>query len=101
MKWLKTKDNQQPTLSVEQQRSEKLAQMGAQLWASRQEQGLSLEEMVVMTRIPRRLLQAIEEGNLNDLPEPIYIQGLYVYLILKSNRAMPNNLTFQMPPLTA
>ncbi|MFK0734950.1 MAG: helix-turn-helix domain-containing protein [Gloeotrichia echinulata GP01] len=76
MKWLKTKDNQQPTFSVEQQRSEKLAQMGAQLWASRQEQGLSLEEMVVMTRIPRRLLQAIEEGNLNDLPEPIYIQGL-------------------------
>ncbi|MFM8008049.1 MAG: helix-turn-helix domain-containing protein, partial [Dolichospermum sp.] len=25
---------------------------------------------------PRRLLQAIEEGNLSDLPEPIYIQGL-------------------------
>ncbi len=32
--------------------------------------------MVILTRIPRRLLQAIEEGNLEDLPEPIYIQGL-------------------------
>jgi cytoskeletal protein RodZ len=76
MKWLKRKDSVQPPVSIEQQRSAKLAEMGAQLGASRQERGLSLEEMVVMTRIPRRLLQAIEEGNLNDLPEPIYIQGL-------------------------
>lgn len=76
MKWLKKNDDQQPKLSVEQQRAEKLAEMGAQLWASRQEQGLSLEEVVALTRIPKRLLQAIEEGNLDDLPEPIYIQGL-------------------------
>jgi cytoskeletal protein RodZ len=76
MTWFKKKNNQPPTLSVEQQRSEKLAEIGAQLWASRQEKGLSLEEVVVLTRIPKRLLQAIEEGNLNDLPEPIYIQGL-------------------------
>ncbi|MBD2346159.1 helix-turn-helix domain-containing protein [Anabaena subtropica] len=76
MKWLKRKQDAQPQLSVEQQRAEKIAELGAQLWASRQERGLSLEEMVAMTKIPRRLLQAIEEGNLNDLPEPIYIQGL-------------------------
>lgn len=76
MKWLrKKKNNDQAVLSLEQQRSEKLAEMGAQLWASRQEQGLSLEEVVILTKIPRRLLQAIEEGNLNDLPEPVYIQG--------------------------
>lgn len=76
MTWFRRKNNQPQTLSVEQQRAEKLAEIGAQLWASRQEQGLSLEEVVVMTRIPKRLLQAIEEGNLNELPEPIYIQGL-------------------------
>jgi cytoskeletal protein RodZ len=76
MKWLKRKQDEQPQLSLDQQRAEKLAELGAQLWASRQEKGLSLEEMVAITRIPRRLLQAIEEGNLNDLPEPIYIQGL-------------------------
>jgi cytoskeletal protein RodZ len=76
MKWLRKKNNHQPSLSLEQQRAEKLAEMGAQLWALRQEQGLSLEQVVALTRIPRRLLQAIEEGNLNDLPEPVYIQGL-------------------------
>jgi cytoskeletal protein RodZ len=76
MKWLSRKDNQPPTLSVEQQRAEKLAEIGGQLWASRQEQGLSLEEVVALTRIPKRLLQAIEEGNLEELPEPVYIQGL-------------------------
>lgn len=76
MKWLRRKDAQQITPSIEQQRSEKLAELGSQLWTSRQEKGLSLEEMVALTRIPRRLLQAIEEGNLEDLPEPIYIQGL-------------------------
>jgi len=76
MKWPRKKNNQQPPLSLEQQRSQKLAEIGAQLWALRQEQGLSLEQMVVLTMIPRRLLQAIEEGNLNDLPEPVYIQGL-------------------------
>lgn len=76
MKWLRKKNNHQPSLSLEQQRAEKLAELGAQLWALRQEQGLSLDQVVVLTKIPRRLLQAIEEGNVNDLPEPVYIQGL-------------------------
>lgn len=76
MKWPTKKNNHQPSLLLEQQRSEKLAELGAQLLALRQEQGLSLEQVVALTRIPRRLLQAIEAGNLNDLPEPIYIQGL-------------------------
>ncbi len=76
MKWPRKKNNQQPPLSLEQQRSQKLAEIGARLWALRQEQGLSLEQVVVLTMIPRRLLQAIEEGNLDDLPEPVYIQGL-------------------------
>src|SRR5215211_3166611 len=75
MKWLRKKNNHQPSLSLEQQRTEKLAELGAQLWALRQEQGLSLEQVVILTRIPQRLLQAIEEGNLNELPEPVYIQG--------------------------
>lgn len=76
MKWFNRKDNQPAPLSVDQQRAEKLAEIGGQLWAARQEQGLSLEEVVILTRIPKRLLQAIEEGNLEELPEPVYIQGL-------------------------
>ncbi|MDZ8184644.1 MAG: DUF4115 domain-containing protein [Nostoc sp. ChiSLP02] len=76
MKWPRKKNDRQPPLSLEEQRSQKLAEIGAQLWASRQEQGLSLEQVVMLTMIPQRLLQAIEEGNVNDLPEPVYIQGL-------------------------
>lgn len=75
MKSQKSKDDNQPIVSVEQLRSEKLASLGGQLWVKRTEQGLSLDEMVEMTMISRRLLQAIEEGNLDDLPEPIYIRG--------------------------
>ncbi|AFY44565.1 RodZ domain-containing protein [Nostoc sp. PCC 7107] len=77
MKWFKVKrkNNQPPTLTLEEQRAEKLKELGAQLWAARQERSLSLEEMMVITKISRRLLQAIEEGNLEDLPEPVYIQG--------------------------
>lgn len=76
MKWQKSKDDNQPIVSAEELQSEKLADLGGQLWVKRTEQNLSLDEMVVLTMIPRRLLQAIEEGNLDDLPEPIYIRGL-------------------------
>jgi cytoskeletal protein RodZ len=76
MIWQIQQETHEPSFSIEQQRSEKLAEIGAQLWTSRLEQGFSLEEMVILTKIPKRLLQAIEEGNLEELPEPIYIQGL-------------------------
>ena len=76
MMWRNRKDKHEPTPSVEQQQAEKLVEMGVQLRTSRLKQGFSLEQMVVLTKIPRRLLQAIEEGNLEELPEPIYIQGL-------------------------
>ena len=77
MKWLKKKDDtDHSTPSLEEQQAEKLAELGGQLWTTRQERGLSLDDMVMLTKIPRRLLQAIEEGNLNELPQPIYIQGL-------------------------
>jgi cytoskeletal protein RodZ len=76
MKWLKSKEQEQPKLSLKQQQSEKLAELGARLCASRQQRASSLEEMVVLTKIPRRLLEAIEQGKLDDLPEPVYIQGL-------------------------
>ncbi|WP_017316619.1 helix-turn-helix domain-containing protein [Mastigocladopsis repens] len=76
MNWRRRKDKTESIPSIEQQRAQILADMGAQLWTIRLERGLSLEEMVVLTRIPRRLLQAIEEANLAELPEPVYTQGL-------------------------
>ncbi|TAF07350.1 MAG: helix-turn-helix domain-containing protein [Nostocales cyanobacterium] len=76
MKWLRKKDETPSQPSIEQQQSEKLTELGAKLAALRQQQGLSLDEIVLTTRIPGRLLNAIEAGDLSDLPEPIYIQGL-------------------------
>ncbi|MFM7409023.1 MAG: helix-turn-helix domain-containing protein [Cuspidothrix sp.] len=76
MKWFSKKDKQPIKPSIQEYQSEKLLQLGTQLAGIRQEQNLTLDELVLLTRIPRRLLQAIEEGNLADLPEAIYIQGL-------------------------
>ncbi|MCL1470145.1 helix-turn-helix domain-containing protein [Argonema antarcticum] len=67
------KENLLPYL--EKQRAEKLAEMGSYLRHLREEQSLSLEEVAAKTKVQARLLNAIEEGNLEPLPEPIYIQG--------------------------
>ena len=60
---------------LEQNKDEKLAELGKQLRLKRQAQALSLEVVSAKTRIQQRLLQAIEEGDRDQLPEPIYIQG--------------------------
>ena len=60
---------------LEQNKDEKLAELGKQLRLKRQAQALSLEAVSAKTRIQQRLLQAIEEGDRDQLPEPIYIQG--------------------------
>ena len=67
------KENLLPYL--EKQRAEKLAEMGSYLRHLREEQSLSLDEVAAMTKVQARLLNAIEEGNLEPLPEPVYIQG--------------------------
>jgi cytoskeleton protein RodZ len=54
---------------------EQLKQIGASLESERQQQGVSLEEVAVKTYIPLRLLQALEEGQIDRLPEPVFIQG--------------------------
>jgi cytoskeletal protein RodZ len=76
MKWLRRKEEKLIKPSIEEKQAKKLRQLGAQLASLRQEKGLSLDELVLLTKIPRRLLQSIEIGNLTDLPEPIYVQGL-------------------------
>ena len=55
--------------------SEKLIQIGAYLQDVRQEQGLSIEQIATKTMIQARLLRAIEAGNLDSLPEAIYVRG--------------------------
>lgn len=78
MKWFIRKDLEKvaPTTSIEEQRAEKLAQLGAQLKATREQYNFTVEDVVAYTKIPRRQVVGIEEANFDDLPEPVYIQGL-------------------------
>lgn len=62
-------------LSLEQERAEKLREIGSCLRELRQQQAVSLEEVASKTKIQQRLLNAIEAGHLEQLPEPVYIQG--------------------------
>ncbi|MCH4903093.1 DUF4115 domain-containing protein [Cylindrospermopsis raciborskii CHAB3438] len=77
-KWLRfpKRAHKPKNLSIEEQQLQKLLELGSQLAALRQEKGLSINEVVLTTRIPGRLLTAIEAGDLSGLPEPVYIQGL-------------------------
>lgn len=54
---------------------EQLKEIGAYLRQLRQEQSISTEEVAAKTFIPSRLLQALEEGQSERLPEPVFIQG--------------------------
>jgi cytoskeletal protein RodZ len=53
-----------------------LQNIGSSLRQLRQEQSLSIEEVAERTRIQPRLLRALEDGQLDVLPEPVYIQGM-------------------------
>ncbi len=60
----------------EADRSQKLAEIGAKLRDFREKESICLEKVAVVTMIRRDLLHAIEEGQLDQLPEPVYTQGL-------------------------
>ncbi|CAN1212606.1 DUF4115 domain-containing protein [Tumidithrix helvetica PCC 7403] len=55
--------------------ADKLAEIGAQLKQMREEKDISLQQVTATTLIAERHLRAIEEGNLESLPEPVYIKG--------------------------
>ncbi len=62
--------------SQEAERAEKLAEIGAKLRQFREQESICLDKVAVVTMIRRDLLQAIEDGQLDRLPEPVYTQGL-------------------------
>lgn len=62
-------------LHFRQEQLEKLKELGSYLRQCRTQQSISLDEVATITRIQARLLNAIEEGKLEQLPEPIYIKG--------------------------
>lgn len=70
-----TEKQQAPPMNCQHQ-VEKLKEIGSQIQQVREEKSVSIDEVATKTRIQARLLVAIEEGNLDHLPEPVYIQGL-------------------------
>lgn len=56
--------------------SAQLHSIGSFLHQRRMELDVNLEDVAEKTRIRATLLQAIEDGNMSLLPEPVYIKGL-------------------------
>jgi cytoskeletal protein RodZ len=56
--------------------SEILEQIGTKLRQLRGQQQLSIEDIAARTRIQPRLIQAIEQGHIEMLPEPVYVKGM-------------------------
>lgn len=54
----------------------KLKEIGARFSRIRVEKNLTVEQIAKHTMISKRVLVAIEKGNLQDLPEPFYIKAL-------------------------
>ncbi|MEB3339246.1 MAG: RodZ domain-containing protein [Okeania sp.] len=73
---LKQDINQTPELSFEEEQIQALKDIGNKLKMFRDKHSISLEKVAIMTMIRINLLEAIEEGNLEPLPEPVYIQGM-------------------------
>lgn len=63
-----------PVNNIEQ--TQRLVEIGLQLRQTRQHHSLSLDMVAAYTMIRSHLLQAIEEGQIENLPEPVYTQGL-------------------------
>ena len=74
--WKQKPQPQEPVVqTLEQQRAEKLAQIGATLRRRREDKQISLAQIESTTRIRQSFLRAIEAGNIDKLPEPVYIRG--------------------------
>jgi transcriptional regulator with XRE-family HTH domain len=56
--------------------SEILEQIGSKLRQLREHHHLSIEDLSARTQIQPRLIQAIEEGHIEMLPESVYVKGM-------------------------
>lgn len=54
---------------------EALRQLGQELQQSREQQGLSREELYNLTHVPHYQIRALETGSIEKLPQDIYVRG--------------------------
>ena len=60
---------------AKEQQAVKLAELGERLSHARQQLEIPIEAISERTHIQTRLLKAIEEGRIDDLPEAVYVQS--------------------------
>ncbi|HAX77541.1 MAG TPA: hypothetical protein DCY88_17320, partial [Cyanobacteria bacterium UBA11372] len=81
---------------------EQLRDIGMHLQKLRQQQSISIEEVSAKTCIRLRMLKALEEGKLDELPEPIYIQGFirrYGDFLGLDGNALAKTFSTDYPPV--
>ena len=69
--------------------------LGRQLRRARQHQGFSLRDIHAVTAIPLNCLAALEEGNLSQLPSPVYARG-YVRSYAEAVRLDGDSLALEL-----
>ncbi len=52
-----------------------LKELGSRIQTARQAKGLSIEDVALKLKVHRHTLRSIEEGNLDDMPEPVYARS--------------------------
>jgi cytoskeletal protein RodZ len=62
-------------LAFDQEQAQKLTEIGTHLRNIRTQKGISLDDIATKTMIQSRFLSAIEKGQLEQLPEAVYIRG--------------------------
>ncbi len=63
-------------MNLMEQQGNKIKEIGFLLKEARSQNSVSLEELAAQTLVRVGLLSAIENGNLHELPEPIYVQAI-------------------------
>lgn len=63
-------------MNLMEQQGNKIKEIGFLLKEARTQNAVSLEELASQTLVRVGLLSAIENGNLKELPEPIYVQAI-------------------------
>jgi cytoskeletal protein RodZ len=102
MKWLRRKEVNQLNPSFDEQRRQVLTEIGAKLKSTREGYSFGTEDVVSYTKIARKLVEALEEADLGNLPEPVYIRGLirrYADALGLDGGEMANQLPMEVNPV--
>lgn len=70
------KQNPESAENIQALQRKKLQEIGANLFSTRTKKGIALDSIVAKTQITKRVLMAIEQGDMVELPEPFYTKAL-------------------------